>query len=256
MIDRSLKQTLLVVSAWEGSPVNYSMIGKQLGITCPAAKARLQKLVEVRAVWLLHPLETHPRRIPAAGAAGAAGAADAARAAGAAGKIRKSPKLYLNASARSLISTTVTPGDSRGRPAAVPSILFRSRMIRTVCTLESARRRSSSFWYYGGYGKNHVELIIQTAVKRIGFVFLEENRFNRWSWSYCKRIFRQGIIQAAFVLYPGHRIFFVADRIVVLPVEEFCTRYRPWMNACLGSSRKLLLRMVRTYNTANAGHLP
>ena len=253
MIDRSLKQTLLTVSALEGLPVNCSKVGKQLGITCPAAKARLQKLVEARAVWLLYPLEIPSGSIPAARTTGTTSTAGAA---GAAGKIRKSPKLYLNPSARSLISAMVTPGDSQAKPAAVPSIQFRSRMIRTVCTLESARRRSSTFWYYGGYGKNHVELIVQTPVKRIGFVFLDENRFNRWSWSYCKRVFRQGIIQAAFVLYPGHRIFFVADRLVVLPVEEFCSRYRPWMNACLGSSRKLLLRMVRTYNTTNAGHLP
>jgi hypothetical protein len=134
-------------------------------------------------------------------------------------------------------------------------IRFRSRMIRTVCRLEGARRRSSTFWYYGGYGKNHVELIVQTAVKRVGFVFLEENRFNRWCWSYCKRIFRQGIIQGAFVLYPGHRIFFAADRILIIPREEFFKNYRRWMSACLGSSRKLLIRMVRSYNTDHADHL-
>jgi hypothetical protein len=125
-------------------------------------------------------------------------------------------------------------------------------MIRTIRTLETARHKNSTFWYYGGYGKNHVELIVQTARKRIGFVFLEENRFNRWSWSYCRRVFRRGIIQGAFVLYPGRRIFFAADRMVVLPVAEFLEHYRRWMNACLGSSRTLLIQMVRTYNTANA----
>jgi hypothetical protein len=128
-------------------------------------------------------------------------------------------------------------------------------MIRRVRDLEATRHRSSTFWYYGGYGKTHVELIVQTAVKRIGLVFLDQNRLSRWCWSYCKRVFNQGILQGAFVLYPGHRIFFAADRIVVLPAEEFCSRYRRWMNACLGSSRKLLLRMVRTYNTTHAEHL-
>jgi phage pi2 protein 07 len=225
MIAESSRQTLLVVSAWEGMPLNYSKIGKQLDISCPAAKARVQKLVEARFVRLLHPLET-----------------------GAAGKSRKSPKLYLNGSARSLLPTTVAHEGGE--------IRLRSRMIRTVCSLEAARNRSSTFWYYGGYGKTHVELIAQTALKRIGFVFLQENRFDRWCWSYCKRILRRGIIQGGFVLYPGHRIFFAADRLVVLPAEEFCDHYRRWMNACLGSSRKLLLRMVRTYNTSHAGHLP
>ena len=158
--------------------------------------------------------------------------------------MRKSPKLYLKGSARRFLSAASTPAD--------PEILFRSRMIQRVCSLETARNRSSTFWYYGGYGKTHVELIAQTAVKRIGFVFLQKNRFNRWCWSYCRRIFMQGIIQGAFVLYPGHRIFFAADRVVMVPAEEFFEHFRPWMNACLGASRKLLLRMVRSYNSAHA----
>jgi hypothetical protein len=224
MTGESLRQTLMIVAAWEGMPLNYSTIGKQLNISCPAAKARVQHLVEARKVWLLYPVE-----------------------ASAAGKSRKSPKLYLDGSARSLLPATGTHEGSE--------IRFRSRMIRTIRNLEAARSRSSTFWYYGGYGKTHVELIAQTALKRIGFVFLEENHLSRWCWSYCKRVFKQGIIQAAFVLYPGHRIFFAADRLVVLPTEEFCNHYRRWMNACLGSSRKLLLRMVRTYNTTHAGHL-
>jgi hypothetical protein len=86
-------------------------------------------------------------------------------------------------------------------------------------------------------------------------VFLAENRFNRWCWSYCKRIFKQGVIQGAFVLYPGHRIFYAADRMVVIPREEFFKNYRRWMCACLGASRKLLTRMVRSYNTDHADHL-
>jgi hypothetical protein len=219
MTGESLRQTLLVVAAWEGMPLNYSTIGKQLDITCPEAKARVQYLAEARLVWLLHPLEAR-----------------------AAGKSRKSPKLYLNASAASLLPA------SREKQ-------FRSRMIRTVRNLEAVRHASSRFWYYGGYGKTHVELIAQTALKRIGFVFLEENRLSRWCWSYCKRVFKQGVIQGAFVLYPGHRIFFAADRLVVLPTEEFCQHYSRWMNTCLGSSRKLLLRMVRTYNNTHAQHL-
>jgi hypothetical protein len=229
MLDRSLKQTLLVVSTREGMPLNYSALGEQLAITCPAAKARVQKLVEARIVWLLYPLEA-PTNVSPAG-----------------GKSRKSPKLYLRESARQLMRSPGTSPD--------PEILFRSRMIRKVCSLEAARSSSSTFWYHGGYGRTHVELIVQAAGKRIGFVFLRENRFNRWCWSYCKRIFTRGIIHGAFVLYPGHRIFFAADRLVAVPAGEFFSNYRPWMNACLGPSRELLLRMVRAYNGAHAGHL-
>ena len=236
MNGKSLRETLSVAAAWEGMPLNYTMIGKQLNISAVVAKARVQQLAETRVLRLLYPLEV-----------------------GAAGKSRKSPKLYLNSSAASLLPATTTRGGLRGglrdRSAAAGQILFRRRMIRKVCDLEAARNRSSTFWYYGGYGKTHVELIAQTALKRIGFVFLEENRFNRWCWSYCKRVFMRGIIQGAFVLYPGHRIFFAADRLVILPAEEFCRHYRRWMNACLGSSRKLLLRMVRSYNASHAEHL-
>jgi hypothetical protein len=221
MIDDSVKQTLAVAAAWEGKPLNYSSIGKQLGITCPAAKARVQRLAGAGLVWLLDPLAAKP-----------------------AGKSRKSPKLYVERPARPLLPLAGLSGQEED--------LFLGGMIRTVRTLETARYKNSKFWYYGGYGKNHVELIVQTALKRIGFVFLEENRFTRWSWSYCRRVLRRGIIQGAFVLYPGHRIFFAADRMVILPDAEFCEHYRRWMNACLGSSRKLLKDMVRTYNTANA----
>jgi hypothetical protein len=224
LIGENLQRTLLAAAAWEGRPLNYFSIGKQLDISCTAAKARVHHLVEARAVWLLHPLEAGP-----------------------AGRSRKSPKLYLNPSARSLLPSSATPVQR--------DILFRSRMIRTVRNLEATRRPSSSFFYYGGYGKTHVELIVQAALKRIGFVFLSENHFNRRCWSYCKRVFKLGIIQGAFVLYPGHRIFFAADRLVVLPTVEFCKHYRRWMNACLGSSRNLLLRMVRAYNTTHARHL-
>jgi hypothetical protein len=57
------------------------------------------------------------------------------------------------------------------------------------------------------------------------------------------------------VLYPGHRIFFATDRLVVLPADEFFHNYMRWMNACLAASRKLLIRMVRTYNASHAQHL-
>jgi hypothetical protein len=230
MLDKSLKQTLLVVSAWEGMPLSYSTIGKQLGIARPAAKARVQKLAEARIIWLLPPLEITQAGSPSTRT-----------------KVRKSPKLYLREPARSFLRTAAMPADSE--------ILYRSRMIRRVCSLEAARSNSSTFCYYGGYGKTHVELIVKTACKRVGFVFLRENRFNRWCWSYCRRVFMQDIIQGAFVLYPGHRIFFAADRLVAVPAGEFFRHYRPWMNACLGASRKLLLRLVRTYNTAHAGRL-
>lgn len=224
MTAESLRQTLRVVRAWEGMPLNYSTIGRQLDISRPSAKARVQQLVEARMAWLLHPLEAPGDN-----------------------KARKSPKLYLNTPAGALLSAEAARAQGK--------ILFRSRMIRTVRTLESARHPSSTFWYCGGYGKTHVELIVQTATKRIGFVFIEDNRLSRRFWSYCRRVLGRGIIQAAFVLYPGHRIFFAADRLVVLPAEEFCEHYRRWMNACLGSSRKPLLSMVRTYNAAHAQHL-
>ena len=224
MTGESLRQTLRVVRAWEGIPLNYSTIGRQLDISRPSAKARVQQLVEARMAWLLHPLEAPGDN-----------------------KARKSPKLYLNTSAGPPLPLSAAPGQRETR--------FRSRMIRTVRSLESARHPSSTFWYYGGYGKTHVELIVQTVTKRIGFVFIEDNRLSRRFWSYCRRVLRRGIIQGAFVLYPGHRIFFAADRLVVLPAEEFCEHYRRWMDACLGSSRKPLLSMVRTYNTVHAQHL-
>ena len=223
-----LAETLAVAAAWEGMSLNYSAIGKQLNISAVAAKTRVQQLVETRMIWLLRPLETTPAGSPSSRT-----------------KMLKSPKLYLREPSRRLVGNPGTAAD--------PEVLFRSCMIRRVCGLESARSRSSTFWYYGRYGRTHVELIAQTAVKRIGFVFLQDNRFNRWCWSYCKRIFTQGILQGAFVLYPGHRIFFAADRLVAVPAEEFFRNYRPWMNACLGASRKLLLRMVRSYNSAHAG---
>ena len=234
---KCFRETLSVAAAWEGVPLNFTTIGKQLNISAVAAKARVQQLADARVLRLLHPLE-----------------------AGGAGNSRKSPKLYINSSAAPLLCEPARRGTLSGtlrralrdRPALSPHMLSRSRMIRRICELEAARNRSSTFWYYGGYGKTHVELIVQTPLKRIGLVFLEENRFNRWSWSYCKRVFMRGIIQGAFVLYPGHRIFFAADRLVILPAEEFCGHYSRWMNACLGSSRKLLLRMVRSYNTAHA----
>jgi hypothetical protein len=142
-----------------------------------------------------------------------------------------------------------------GRPAP-KEVRFLLRMVRTIRRLETARNPCSTFCYYGGYGKTHVELIVQTAVKRIGFVFLQDLHLSRWCWSYCRRVFRLGIIQGGFVLYPGRRIFFVADRLVAVPTDEFFRYYRRWMNACLGSSRKLLLRMVRAYNNAHARDLP
>jgi hypothetical protein len=217
---KAFRDTVAVAAVWEGRPLNYTRMSTQLCISGKAARARVRQLADAGGIWLLNPLAASTLPASCTGA-----------------KLRKTPKLYLR-----------TARGGTGNP-------FRSRMIRKVCRLEIERRRCSTFWYYGGYGRTHVELIIQTARKRIGFVFLEKNRFNRRSWSYCRRIFRQGIIQGAFVLYPGHRIFFVADRIVVLPREEFFNFYRRWMNACLGSSRKLLLGLVRSYNTTHSQYL-
>jgi hypothetical protein len=215
--------TLSVLAEWQGAPLNYATLGKRLGISYKSIQKRICCLAEHSLILLLPPLQ------PAT---------------------RKAPKLYLTEAAASLLSS------SSGQPAAslpgAPEVGFRGRMIRAVCSLETERSRFSTFWYYGGYGKTHVELVVQTPLRRIGFVFLDETRLSRWCWSYCRGILKKGIIQGAFVLYHRPRIFFAADRMVVLPAIEFFESYRPWMNACLGSSRKLLLRLVRQYNTARA----
>lgn len=220
MNGESLRETLAVVAAWQGVPLNFSTIGKQLNISCPAAKARVLNLVEADLAWLLNPL---PASIDS--------------------RARKSPKLYLTGSAQST------------GPLA-EEVRFRKRMIKTVCAHEAARNPSSKFWYYGGYGKTHIELVVQTPSKRVGFVFLQEPHPNRWCWSYCKRGLARDVVQGGFVLYPGRRIFFAARRLVILPTGEFLKSYRRWMNACLGSSRKLLLRLVREYNSVHAEQLP
>jgi hypothetical protein len=226
----NLQPTLVVLKAWQGKPLNFSTLGKELGISYKAVQTRLRCLAESQLVWLLKPLPL---------------------------KGRKSPKLYLTETGECLWAGGPQNWCRGARIAPQsPALEFRSRMIRAVCSLETARSRASTFWYYGGYGKTHVELIIQTHLKRIGFVFLEENRLSRWCWSYCRKVFRQDIIQAAFVLYPGRRIFYAADRVVALPTGEFLENYRRWLNACLGSSRKLLQRMVREYNREYAHLLP
>jgi hypothetical protein len=218
-----LRRTLNVVAAWQGKPLSFATIGKQLNISRPAAKAKVADLVRAGLAWLLPALQL---------------------------AARKAPKLYLTEAAASLLSSL--PGQASAPLPGAAEAGFRGRMIRRVCSLETERSRSSSFWYYGGYGKTHVELVVQTPLRRIGFVFLEETRLSRRCWSYCKGALNKGILQRAFVLYHRPRIFFTADRMVVLPAIEFFHRYRPWMNACLGSSRKLLLRLVREYNTARA----
>jgi hypothetical protein len=218
-----LNPTLSILSHWHGQTLNYSTLGKELGVSYKAAQSRIRCLAETNLIWLLYPL---PAEITASTY-----------------RARKSPKLYLSGSAR------------YSGPLG-EELRFRGRMIRTICAHEAARNPSSKFWYYGGYGKTHIELIVQTASKRIGFVFLQEPRPNRWCWSYCKRVLARDIVQGGFVLYPGRRIFFAARRLVILPSVEFLKSYRRWMNACLGSSRKLLLQLVREYNIVHAEVLP
>lgn len=218
-----LNPTLSILAKWHGQTLNCSTLGKELGVSYKSAQNRVRCLAEMNLIWLLYPLP--------------------AEAATSTHRARKSPKLYLTGSA----------------PCSGPlaeEVRFRSRMIKTICTHEAARNPSSKFWYYGGYGKTHIELIVQTASKRLGFVFLQEPRPNRWCWSYCKRVLARDIVQGGFVLYPGRRIFFAARRLVILPTGEFLKSYRRWMNACLGSSRKLLLQLVREYNTMHAEVLP
>ncbi len=218
-----LNPTLSILADWHGKPLNYSILGKELGVSSKSAQIRIRCLVENKLIWLLHPLPTELIT--------------------SSHRVRKSPKLYLTGS-------TQSPG------YLAEEVQFRSRMIKTVCSHEAARNPSSKFWYYGGYGKTHIELVVQTPSKRIGFVFLRESHPNRWCWSYCKRVLARNIVQGGFVLYSGRRIFFVARRLVILPTREFLHHYRRWMNACLGSSRKLLLRLVREYNRVHAELLP
>lgn len=218
-----LNPTLSILADWHGKPLNYSTLGKELGVSYKSAQNRISCLVENKMIWLLHPLPAEVAAPPH--------------------RARKSPKLYLTGS-------TQSPG-----PLA-EEVRFRNRMIKTVCAHEAARNPSSKFWYYGGYGKTHLELVVQTSSKRVGFVFLLEPHPNRWCWSYCKRVLAREVIQGGFVLYPGRRIFFAARRLVILPTGEFLKSYRRWMNACLGSSRKLLLRLVREYNSVHAEQLP
>ena len=214
-----LNPTLSILADWHGKPLNYSTLGRQLGVSHKSAQCSIHWLAENKLIWLLSPL---PAEVDTSSH-----------------RARKSPKLYLT-------------GATRWAGALAEEVRFRSRMIKTICAHETARNPSSKYWYYGGYGKTHIELIVQTALGRIGFVFLQESGPNRWCWSYCKRVLARDIVQGGFVLYPGRRIFFAARRLLILPTGEFLNHYRRWMNACLGSSQKLLLRLVRKYNSRYA----
>ena len=217
--------TLAAVAQWQGRPLNFSTLAGQLGISCKSARNRILALADEGRILLLHPLP--------------AGASLPA------GRCRRSPKLYLGASIR-----------HSGPPAAEAAELrFRTRMIGTLRRVELERHPHSTFWYFGGYGRNHVELIVQRRGGRIGFVFVEHNRLTRRYWSYCRRALAGGLIQGGFVLYPGSRIFFAASRLVAVPAGEFLRHYSRWMNACLHCSRDMLLSMVRRYNRANAGRV-
>ena len=80
MAGRSLKgdrigEILGILESWQGIPLNYSKIGKQLNISSPAAKARVQNLMDSRIIWLLLPLQIEGKSTSK--------------------RIRKSPKLYF-----------------------------------------------------------------------------------------------------------------------------------------------------------------
>ena len=101
MTGKVLRNTVAVAAAWEGKPLNYTRMSRQLLVSGKAARARMQQLADAGMIWLLNPLDTSS--LPASCSTA---------------KVRKSPKLYL----REAQAGSVRP--------------FRSRMVRTVCHLE------------------------------------------------------------------------------------------------------------------------
>jgi len=216
---------LAVLSRWQGRPLNFSTLAGQLGISCRSARSRIRALADQGRILLLQPLPAGTGRLS--------------------GRAHKSPKLYLGASTR----RSCLP------PAEAAELRVRTRLIGTLRRLESVRYPHSTFWYHGGYGKNHVELIVQRSKRRIGFVFARDDHLSRWCWSYCRRVLAGGLIHGAFVLYPGRRAFFAAARLVAVPTAEFLQHYGSWMDANLHSCRDALVSMVRHYNRVNAGRI-
>jgi len=227
-----LQPTIAVLSAWQGKPLNYATLGRELCISASAAKKRVSSLAEAEIIRLLDPLPSERRHTC------------------------KSPKLYF-------VPATDSP-QPPGRPpelavcamravrAARAALPFQARMIAAICRMERDLRPDSRFFYHGGYGKRHVELIVEAGAKRIGFIFVPQSPNSRRCWSHLKRAQAQDIIQAGFVLYPGRRIFFASSRLTIVPAAEFLAHYDRWIDACLRSRSTCLQRLARRYNTAQA----
>jgi DNA-binding Lrp family transcriptional regulator len=125
---------------------------------------------------------------------------------------------------------------------------FRTRLIEQIIACEKVRSSSSSFGYFQTYSGGHIDLILNTPRKRIGFIFSDSPYPIQHTWICLRRLCRRGWIDYGFVLYTGRRSFFPARKMVALPVGAFIPRYNRWLESVENLAHREILKMVRRWN--------
>jgi len=125
---------------------------------------------------------------------------------------------------------------------------FRMRLIEQIIACEKVRSSSSSFGYFQTYSGGHIDLILNTPCKKIGFILSDSLFPIQHTWICLRRLCRRGWIDYGFVLYTGRRSFFPARKMVALPVDAFIPRYNHWLESVENLAHRNILKMARRWN--------
>jgi hypothetical protein len=209
---RELASTLRAVGALNGRPLNYSGLGRLLGVSSYKAHQRVLALERQGVLRLLPAFSClcHPKL---------------------ANNKRVCHRAILYLRDASGCAPFLHKPDVTVRSCVQQELQFRTSMIEQIIQREQARQPWSRFWYFGTTSSLYVPLLIATPAGRVGFQFSADSFPRRRRFSGLARAWRWNVIRRGFLLYPGSRAFFAARGVLAVPAHDFLGVYREWMEA-------------------------
>ncbi len=181
-----VKPTLKVLSLNQGCRVNFSTLGRALGISHPTLRGRIKTLVDNGIIRLLHPL---PKDLLPEGQHRARPAA---------------PVLFIREAA--LLLPILGIEDGADLPDSVlGDHIFAGFMLERIIAAERRIHPDSCYYYYGGYYSTPVDLMIVRFDVRIGLVFRLKYSLRGADWRCLKAARKNDLISRGFALYAGLR---------------------------------------------------
>jgi hypothetical protein len=187
-----IREAITVAARQHGSVLNRAQFARQLRLSIPTVRALLAAMATMGWIRLL------PAWCPQ----------------GVAGCFRR-PRVQLTSAP--LLSYVLGPGHEGLATAASLS----EGVIRAERRIDSTSR----FFHFGTYDLRPLDLIVERAGVRTGYLFLGSAGPGRREALPLRRAVKQGVVHAAFLVHTGQGGRFCGRGVLAVPASVFLARY-------------------------------